>query len=288
MKELQKRLIFLVKNHYLSTEFEHCLETLLEQYEGGIFGELCKLHFQMNNGVETKDVKEVLDLLELWVLFTDILDDVEDGDEAKWGRECNILVNSSTALISIVLLELQKLAMPHQNEVIRLFSSYLLQATDGQHHDLLNQITSEETYINVIKKKSGSLIALACTLGETLATGKFTPELETSAYYTSIVAQLSNDYEDLLGMQRDVIAKKKTLPILYLLQYEDSMFDELRAYYRQQERKAMTTRITFQQIEASGLPIYIHLMKLKYRNLAFDLLQQLYPNKDISKFEQYI
>ncbi len=242
----------------------------------------------MNGGNETTSINKSIHLLELWILFTDIIDDIEDGDEAKWGIDRNILVNASTALISIVLLELQKLTLPYHSEVMRLFCHYLLQATDGQHHDLTNQITSEEIYLDVVKQKSGSLIALACMLGETLATGKQTAALVSCAHYIAIVAQLNNDYADLLGLQRDLIMKKRTLPILYLLQYENSMFDNLRTYYKQQTSTKTNIYITSQQIEASGLPIYVYLMKSKYRNLAFELLQQLYPTQDVSIFEQLI
>ncbi|MFB7155432.1 polyprenyl synthetase family protein [Lysinibacillus sp. NPDC056232] len=260
----------------------------MTQHKGGDFTNLCELHFQMAEGIETSAIKDVYNILELCILFTDILDDIEDGDETKWGIERNILLNASTSLISILFIELKRLEMPYQNEVIMLFYNYLLQAADGQHHDLTNNIISEEAYLGVVKKKSGSLIALACTLGQTLANGKYEEKLEKCAHYIAIVAQLRNDYEDLLGMQKDISMKKRTLPILYLLQYESPMFDELRAHYIKQTDSTTDTHITSQQIEASGLPIYMHLMTLKYHRLAMDLLQQLYPDKDISIFRQYI
>lgn len=288
MERLRDTLSNFIENYSLSSEFESCLRTLLVQHEGGIFSQLCKLHFQMNDGIETKDIRKVFYLLELWVLFTDIVDDIEDGDEEKWGVNQNILLNASTALISIVFLELQKLSIPFRDEVRQLFCHYLISATDGQHHDLINQIQSEETYIDVVKRKSGSIIALACTLGETLAKGNHRVKLEACAHNIAIVGQLNNDFEDLLGKQTDIYARKRTLPLLYLLEYEDPMFDKLRQYYMEPIHTTNKIYINTDQIVASGLPIYMDFMKSKYRNNAFELLHQLYPYHDISKFEKFI
>lgn len=288
MEELKQSLRRIVSNYQLSDEFSRCLTYLLDQHEGGDFSDLSKLHFQLNGGILTKSIQEVFNLLELWILFTDIVDDIEDGDESKWGIEGNVLLNASTAFVSIVMLELQKVEIPYKSEVTRLFCHYLLQAVDGQHHDLINEITSEEMYEAVVKKKSGSLIALSSLLGEVLATGKYTAKLEMSAHYIAMVAQLNNDYGDLLNLQRDLQDKKRTLPILYLLQYEDSAFDELRLYYSQHGDSTMNICITPQQIEASGLSIYMHLLQSKYRNLALELLKEIYPTHDVSLFKKYI
>lgn len=217
MEGIKQSLKIIAGNYQLSDEFNRCLNDLLDQHEGGDFSGLSKLHFQMNGGTLTKSIEEVFNLLELWILFTDIVDDIEDGDESKWGIDGNILLNASTALVSIVLLELEKLEIPYKSEVTRLFCHYLLQAVDGQHHDLMNKITSEEMYIDVVKKKSGSLIALSSTLGAVLATGKYTTKLEMSAHYIAIVAQLKNDYNDLLNLQRDLQVKKE--PCLYYIYY---------------------------------------------------------------------
>lgn len=288
MEELKQSLRRIISNYQLSDEFSRCLTSLLDQHEGGDFSDLSKLHFQLNGGILTKSIQEVFNLLELWILFTDIVDDIEDGDESKWGIEGNLLLNASTAFVSIVMLELQKVEIPYKSEVTRLFCHYLLQAVDGQHHDLINQITSEEMYVAIVKKKSGSLIALSSLLGEVLATGKYSEKLEMSAYYIAMVAQLNNDYGDLLNLQKDLQNKKRTLPILYLLQYEDSAFDELRLYYSQQVDSTKNMWISPQQIEASGLSIYMHLLQSKYRNLALELLKEIYPTQDVSLFQKYI
>lgn len=276
----------ILDKYYLSNEFVSFLEDLRSKQEKSDFSQLSRLHFQINGGQETSSTEEVFKILDLFILITDILDDIEDDDVEKWGFKYNLLVNGSTALISILLLELQKIKIPYQNEVLRLFFIYLLSATDGQHHDLTNQIISEKDYFDMVEKKSGSIIALACTLGETLATGKVTTGLETYAQYVSIIAQVRNDYEDLLGKQRDLISKKRTLPILYLLQDENPIFNHLREYYSTD--KSLDFSISVSQIEKSGLTIYIDFIMLKYRSLAFNLLQILYPEQDISKLEQLI
>ncbi|SEN75462.1 transcriptional regulator [Paenisporosarcina quisquiliarum] len=278
------RLIF--DKYHLTSEFVIFLEDLIIQKEKSGFSQLSRLHYQINGGIETASTEEVFRMLDLFILITDILDDIEDDEVKKWGYEYNLLVNGSTALLSIILLELQQIKLPYQNEVLRLFFNYLLSATDGQHHDLTNQIISEKEYFDIVKKKSGSIIALSCTLGQTLVTGKITLGLETYAQHVAIIAQIRNDYEDLLGKQKDLLSKKRTLPILYLLQYEDPMYDHLRDYYS--TNKSLDFSISVNEIEKSGLTIYLNLITLKYRNLALELLQSLYPEQDLSKLEQLI
>lgn len=285
MIKLQLRSFNLEKYH-LSNEFKSFLETLLKRQENSDFSQLCRLHFQINGGKETSAIEEVFKVLDLFILIADILDDIEDEDIEKWRSDYNLLVNGSTALIGIILLELQEIKIPYQDVVLRLFFKYLLSATDGQHHDLKNLITSEEMYIDVVKKKSGSLISLSSSLGQILATGKSSVELRKYAQYVSIVAQIKNDYEDLLGEQKDLLSKKRTLPILYLLQYEDEMFDQLRDYYN--SNKILNFKIDVKKIEDSGLEVYINFMISKYRKLAIDILKTIYPGKDLSKIKQLI
>lgn len=288
MAELYSTIKSIFYKHNLSIEFMNCLINLSELQEKSDFRKLSRLHFQLNGGIETDNIEEVFEILDLFILLTDILDDIEDKDIEKWGMEYNLLVNSCTALTGIIVLELQKKDFPYKEKILYLFFNYLISATDGQHHDLTNQITSEEVYFNVVKKKSGSILALACTLGEVLATGKFRPELEKYAHYISIIAQLNNDYEDLLNKQKDLLLKKKTLPILYLLQYEDPMFNQLQDYYRSDTSEHSAIHISLNQIEESGIEVYINLIKLKYRKLSIDVLKNLYPNQEITTLEQII
>lgn len=276
--------------YQLSFEFKKCLEGLLQRQEKSSFKELSKLHFHFNGGKETDTTESVFRILDLFILLTDILDDIEDDDVEKWGIDYNLLVNSSTALYSIIMLELQSIETPYKHEIMSLFSNYLLKATDGQHHDLTNQVTSEEMYFDVVKKKSGSIMALSCTLGETLAIGKYRKELETFAHYVAIIAQIRNDFEDLLSSQKDLISKKRTLPILYLLKYDDekdSIFTQLRSYY-EYPNKNLDFYLSTNHIEKSGLEIYINLIKQKYRQMALELLHSLYPEQDISEFSRLI
>lgn len=186
------------------------------------------------------------------------------------------------------MLELNSLDFPFRRETVQLFFQYLVRAADGQHHDLLNNVVTEDTQIKIIMKKSGSLIALACTLGEILATGKYREEIEECAYYIGVIAQLNNDYEDLMTQQKDIGMKKINLPILYLLKDLDPMFTALREFYQDQHNVIPPNNITHEELEACGLPIYISFMKSKYRQLAMNLLKELYPRTDILRFEKYI
>lgn len=277
-----------IREYGFSYEFENCLKDILLQSENTLFSELSKLHFQLSGGVETESINKIFKLLDLSIIFTDIIDDIEDKEITKWGKEENILINASTALMSIVMLELNSLDFPFRRETVQLFFQYLISAADGQHHDLLNNVVTEEIQIKITMKKSGSLIALACTLGEVLATGKYREGLEECASYMGVIAQLNNDYEDLMTQQKDIGMKKINLPILYLLKDLNPMFTALREFYQDQYNVIPPIYIAHEELEACGLPIYISFMKSKYRQLAIDLLNELYPKTDILHFEKFI
>ncbi|WP_074048696.1 polyprenyl synthetase family protein [Paenibacillus ihumii] len=86
--------------------------------------------------------------------------------------------------------------------------------------DLLNDIHTEESYIEMVSEKSAALIAAACMVGTLLATGERSEEVRLYAEHLGIAAQIKNDIRDLLNWdhKNDFLNRKRTLPTLYLIQ----------------------------------------------------------------------
>jgi competence protein ComQ len=78
----------------------------------------------------------------------------------------------------------------------------------------------------MVQEKSGSLIKLACYMG--YASLDVSPQtighIEGLADYAGLIHQIQNDIKDLneFDNKSDLFLKKRTLPILYLLESEDT------------------------------------------------------------------
>lgn len=283
---MENYLEFLVGKYELSGEFEKCIQNILLKSEEAIFKQLSKYIFVINGGELKDEIIKVFELLNLCIVITDILDDIEDNHTIKWNEDEATLLNASTALISILVLELNSSVIPNNEKITTLFMRYLLKATDGQHSDLTNRIFTEEECIKVIQAKSGSLVALACITGEILATGSYRTGLEQCALSIGVIAQLNNDFEDLLLEQKDIQAKKITLPILYLLKYQGALTKDLLHYYEGNNLEPV--HISKEMIEATGLDTYMAYMQTFYRQRAISLFSKLYPQQNINNFLKFI
>ncbi|MED3764598.1 polyprenyl synthetase family protein [Ureibacillus terrenus] len=73
-------------------------------------------------------------------------------------------------------------------------SSHLLQSINGQHMDATYDIKTESEYLEMVEKKSGALVSMACLVGAALADDKNnSPIIEKYAKNLGIAAQIDND-----------------------------------------------------------------------------------------------
>jgi competence protein ComQ len=88
----------------------------------------------------------------------------------------------------------------------------------------------------MVQEKSGSLIKLACYMGyASLDVPSLTLQhIEGLADYAGLIHQIQNDMKDLneFDNKSDLFLKKRTLPILYLLESEDTSFPLLKPFYQ--------------------------------------------------------
>lgn len=195
-----------------------------KQAESMRFGLLTVLHYRMFGG-SSESIYQAAAAVELFILASDILDDLQDGDapHQAWSQ-----VPAAAAMqVAVSLMVLSQQAMLElefgQTELIRvlqMMNEQLLKAANGQMLDLMNAVTDEESYLKVVQHKSAALIVFACMTGVMLAGRDWHPIVAEYAEEVGMAAQIKNDIRDLLRWddKNDFILRKKTLLTLFLLE----------------------------------------------------------------------
>ncbi|WP_378931582.1 polyprenyl synthetase family protein [Metabacillus herbersteinensis] len=199
-------------------ELSDIITAFVNERKGVYFGQLTYIHYKVFGGQES-EILSLAAAVELLVLSFDMFDDFEDLDnlEEPWMKiDRSIALNAATTIFTISQKMVHQLSSAAKIHIHEKFLHYSLQAMQGQHDDLQNQTSTEKECLNLMKLKSGSLIALASVCGMLLA-NKAHPEVEQYSLQVGIAAQTENDYRDLFNLDKnDLSAKKKTLAFLYL------------------------------------------------------------------------
>jgi len=221
--------------------------------------------------------------VELLILALDIVDDLQDQDnpDKPWMKcEPAYALQAILAFLTASLSEISRSAPSVLPRLLR----FLTQAINGQQRDLNHSVQTEADYIVMIQEKSASLMNMALALGYLQATGQASPEtitlIDELAQYVGIVAQLKNDTRDLLrpDLKNDLLHKKKTLPVLFLLQHSHEQFPALCLYYEGRiDLPAFVQMKTecMSYIRESGCVEYARAIQFLFANKAQRLLQSL-------------
>lgn len=198
--------------------------------------------------------------LELIVLAGDILDDLQDQDKLQkvWLQVPPALaLNAAVAMLTAAIGDISELSALHselsENRVVEQVSKLVALSLNGQHGDLCNDLESEEEYLSMVAEKSGSLIRLAFMLGYA-PLPQLDPatieRLDQIATNIGVMAQLDNDLRDVLCFdeKNDLLSRKRTLPVQYLLRYSDEDLPLFKQYY-----EGAATRETFLESKAECL-----------------------------------
>ncbi|KZZ83390.1 polyprenyl synthetase family protein [Bacillus sp. SJS] len=188
------------------------------------FGKLTYIH-GMLFAVEQKrteqfieDLHKLAAAVELYALSFDIFDDLEDQDNftEPWMQiPSGEALNLSTLIYTISLQMLTE--ADRSGSLVSLVNNYSINAMIGQHEDLTFYAATEEACLEMTKRKSGSLIAMASMTGVMYSTQHFEPIVEEYATQFGVAAQIDNDYRDLFHTHKsDLAAKKNTLALLYI------------------------------------------------------------------------
>jgi competence protein ComQ len=248
------------------------------------FGELLILHYKIFNGTETEEIYLVAAAVEMLILSFDMLDDFEDGDfkDKPWGGKSDLALNTTTALLFLSANVIMNTGFKNKDKGISILLNYALQSINGQHRDLLNNCRNEADYIDMTIQKSGSLVALSCSLGAVLAKADYPVEVETYSRYIGLIGQFNNDLADIKvwDEKNDLINKKFSLPIIYLLNYKDEELKFIHDYY-ETDNKIEKKEIIKNQVLISnkfletGAIAYAEVIKKVYQNKAIEELKKL-------------
>jgi competence protein ComQ len=224
-------------------------------------------------------------LTEMMILALDIMDDIQDQDNVDilW-MTCpqGYALNAIVALLMTVIGESARLeTVPRQGipSFTQEASRILIKALEGQFKDLSHSNVTEADYMELIQEKSGSLIRLACYMGYadssiSAADMVFMNEL---AYCIGVISQIDNDIQDVVrfDVKNDLLHKKKTLPILFLLAEPDEEFPFIQEFYEgklTEEQFIAKKKECISYIIDSGCIEYSRVIQQLYRNEAQRLL----------------
>lgn len=235
-KSIEQAVLQQVKQHELKEQLLGYVHYQAKQ--GFPFGELLVLHYNQFNGIATEEIYAVAAAVEILILSFDMLDDFEDEDcvDKPWSTGTNLALNSTTALLFLSVNAIRSTEFENKDKAVTILIHYALKSVSGQHRDLLNSSRSEKDYIEMTLEKSGSLVTLACLIGAVLATDDYPKEIAIYSELIGLVGQISNDLRDISEWndKNDLLNKKFTLPIIYLLNHPDEELQFIRDYYNHQ------------------------------------------------------
>jgi len=262
--------------------------------KGFPFGELLVLHYDIFKGMETMEIYTVAAAVEMLILSFDMLDDFEDDDckDKPWSTEPSLALNATTALLVMSASVIRETDFPNKDKAISILLKYAQQSINGQHKDLLGICRSEADYIEMTLEKSGSLVSIACLVGAVLAvTADYPKEVEAYSKLIGLIGQINNDLVDVRTWdeKNDLVNRKFTLPIIYLLNCEDDELKLISDYYdnRIDESEIRKNQALIdKKLVATGAIDYTEVVKRIYQNKALAEVEKLNIGKD--QFDQLI
>jgi competence protein ComQ len=248
-----------------------------------LFGRLTAAHYQMFSE-NIKETERIAAAVELMMLAGDMLDDLVDQDSLETSWRKVPLTTSLHIVIGLLLVGQKAIAdLPiddDQKAKAQLYiSDRLLQSLDGQHMDVTYDIQTEADYLKMVKEKSGSLVAMACFVGTALAGAeRNTVIIEKYANDIGIAAQIDNDMDALYRWdeKNDIKAKKKSLPILYMLASKhDNVWKQYFSHRINYDELYAQKEKAIQQMEQEGAFYYAKVMSQIYKEKALQEIDKL-------------
>jgi geranylgeranyl diphosphate synthase type I len=228
--------------------------------------------------------------VELAVTGIDVADELMDNDwqgaEADRARAQNASV-AFAFLATACAAELSATLGPERaTSVARLLAHGSFACSDGQDMDVLLERTTdvtEDIAHEMTRRKSGSLIAMACRVGAAIATTD-TAVIDAAGRFgvqVGIVAQLMNDLNDVSHdperRKGDLQQRKKTLPVAFALRcaQEDQLQQILDWYATREPRGADEEQALVVTFHDLGAQQYTWTVAEVHRREALDALKEL-------------
>ncbi|MEK8199960.1 MULTISPECIES: polyprenyl synthetase family protein [Lysinibacillus] len=283
-ERIHESLDILIENEtLLGDELKLLLKSFLEEKTavGFSFGKLCFLHYEAFSDGINEDIYKVAAAIELLILSFDIIDDLQDKDsDYIWNNTPELSLNVALAMLIMASKAINETSFEHKSAAIRLLEKYALMSISGQQLDLLNICRDEESYVQMITQKSGSLTAMGCLIGEVLAKGEVTKEVEEYGKYIGIIQQIKNDIQSLKvwGPKNDLLNKRYSLPIIYLLSKKNDVSNSVASYYNDDIVTVLDNKATENELTNGGAIRYAITIKNIYKFKALNYLENVALN----------
>ncbi|WP_107948791.1 polyprenyl synthetase family protein [Lysinibacillus parviboronicapiens] len=242
---------------------------------GYTFGKLCILHYEAFTDCLNEDIYKVAAAIELLILSYDIIDDLQDKDaDYSWSNTPELSLNIAIAMLVMASKNIRETSFRHRGLAVETLEKYALLSINGQQLDLLNGCCEEQSYLQMIEQKSGSLTGMSCLIGEALAKGIVSTQVEEYGKYIGIIQQIKNDIQSLKtwGRKNDLLNKKYSLPIIYLLSKENNVSKSVRNYYNGDIVTILDNNAIEKELTAGGAIRYAMSIKNIYKHKAlYDL-----------------
>ncbi|SFF29248.1 competence protein ComQ [Paenibacillus catalpae] len=262
-----------------------------KQAESMRFGLLTVLHYRMFGG-DSGPICQAAAAVELFILASDILDDLQDGDapHQAWSQVPPAAAMQTAASLIVLsqqaMLELE-FGQAGLLRVVQMMNGQLLKAANGQMLDLMNAVTDEDSYIAMVRHKSAALIVMACMTGVMLAGREWHPIVAEYAEEVGMAAQIKNDIRDLLRWddKNDFILRKKTLLTLFLLEEIAEGDEWIKDYFEgrlQAEDVAGRQQMLEEACDRTGAALYGSVRMRMHFNRFQELLDEV-PEAALAK-----
>jgi geranylgeranyl diphosphate synthase type I len=230
--------------------------------------------------------------------FSLIHDDIEDGDEKRrhrntvwklWGVPQAINTGDAMDVVSYMAIMDLKVNPAAMIDVLRVFNDTIMQLCEGQYLDMDFQtrdgVTVDE-YIGMITGKTAALIEASTAIGA-MAAGA---DASTARHFKDFGRKIGIGFQihdDILGIwgdpaktgksaRNDIRNKKKTMPVLYAMQYSPERADLKRLYAKKKLSEADIDRICDILTRAKAYE-YTTRMAKQYKDEALAELEGLCP-----------
>jgi octaprenyl-diphosphate synthase len=234
-------------------------------------------------------------LIELLHTATLVHDDVvDDAYERRGFFSVNALWKNKVAVLvgDFLLSQGMNIALETQNyEQLHIVSRAIKQMAEGE----LLQIEKarkldidEEVYFDIIRKKTATLIAAACTAGASSATSEagITQKMWTFGEKLGIAFQIKDDLfdygDDDIGKPRgiDIKEKKMTLPLIYSLNKADrATKNKIINIVKNESQNESKVREVIEFVKMSGGLEYAQKRMIDYQKEAIDILESFPDNE---------
>ncbi|MBP1995361.1 polyprenyl synthetase family protein [Paenibacillus eucommiae] len=289
-KEIIEEIYRVVDEYFTEPELNKLIKVFVEEknVERSTWSSITRSVHGMLGG-DSPAIHRAAALTEVVMLALDMIDDLQDQDNwSKPWMSCpqaytlngilGFLITFMGELSTFNTGDSSQPALPAK-EISRL----LARAVHGQQLDINGSIQTEQDYILMVQQKSGSLIQLACYMGYALIEHldqEQIDRLNELSYCIGIIAQIGNDVNDLqrYDVKNDLLQKKRTLPILFLLEDSPKEFPILTEYYEGRVSKEdflLKKLDCLAYVKASGCLEYSQIIQALYKERAEKLLETI-------------